>query len=441
MLSALQARLDETTLAGCFQGIQFQTGGYQASCYGPNLYFVNHPDASGNFEPPPNDQCQVSGSGNGCLPTGDLGLWDAEESGTGEACTAAKMNSLVLSTSQIVGFDVTLMVGMICSAKVRGDDLAVGTAPLSLAEVVNENLPGASLEEAKLERLADQSDGRPTYRIEISGSLGETPLFGSLTHSPGTDGAASGQLHGYVDRADMGGQVRQGFSVAYEITDGKIRYQVRSAVTPTTATEEQLFDEDGTYLFDVFASGDGGPSNSNGNYGAAELDVATGLGTMYNAWQAGGHDSFTRVFQAHTEAQDGEADQGFGYFGFGPPITSPDVGEIAGMICNWAGPGADFHGWQDGEPIVDTTSVQGQTMARDATSGLFEPVLNHIQYAPVKACEYTAPETGFVYSTTADTNSELGLLTAEPVANELVAYGDPTIGTMPEITPPAPYTP
>jgi hypothetical protein len=154
--------------------------------------------------------------GNGCLPTGDLGLWDAEESGTGEACTAAKMNSLVLSTSNIVGFDVTLMVGMICSAKVRGDDLAAGAAPLSLAEVVNENLEGADLDEANLERLADQADGRPTYRIEISGSLGETPLFGALTHSPGTDGSASGQLHGYVDRADMGGQVRQGFSVAYD---------------------------------------------------------------------------------------------------------------------------------------------------------------------------------------------------------------------------------
>jgi hypothetical protein len=98
----------------------------------------------------------------------------------------------------------------------------------------------------------------------------------------------------------------------------------------------------------------------------------------------------TRVFQAHTEAQSNGPDQGMGYFGFGPAITSPDVGSILGMICNWAGPGAQ-HPWEGEVPDV-TPLVQGQTMARDETSGLFVPVTNRIQYAPVNSCG-TTPET------------------------------------------------
>jgi hypothetical protein len=115
------------------------------------------------------------------------------------------------------------------------------------------------------------------------------------------------------------------------------------------------------------------------------------------------------------------------------------------MWCNWAGPGSLFHTWNDGVPNVNTTQVQGQTMERDAASGLFVPVTNRIQHAPVNSCDYTADlmaqKPGFVVSTTADTNAELESLTAAPIASELVDYGDPSIGTMPAITSPAAYTP
>ena len=75
--------------------LSFNATNSMVSCYGPALYYKNHKNYAGATSP---GTCTVSGAANGCLPTGDLGLWSATNGSNGEACAAAKMNSKMFST-------------------------------------------------------------------------------------------------------------------------------------------------------------------------------------------------------------------------------------------------------------------------------------------------------------------------------------------------------
>jgi hypothetical protein len=433
-LAQLQNRLAGTTVSECLAGVGFQVMHVSAECYGPMLSYLNHPDAKPPYMPSGTGGCLVTGDTNGCLPSGDLGIWNATNGDKGEACTAATMNSQVLSSSSLVNAGLTLMAGMICAAKVDGAELPSAGAPLDMASVLASNIPSASFDQAQLERLTDQADGRPTWRISLTGIIDGTSFMISLTHAPGENDESAGRLHGYVDRNDsIDRALRRGFSAVYVMTGGKVNYELRAGQIPTTVPIEALFDADGNYQLDGLSPSHMGEGNL--VYERAEIDANSGLGTMIHAWQAGAGDGYTRVFQAHTEAGASGPDVGFGYFGFGPPVSSLDLGTIAGMWCNWAGPGSLFHGWENGIPNVNTTNVQAQSMSRDTTSGLFVPVVNHVKYAPTNSCNAEA-SSGFVYLAGQKTNPELSGLTAEDVANELVPYGD--IGAIPPVPSPTP---
>jgi len=439
-IAAIKTRLGQTTVNACLKGIQLVATEAQTSCFGPSLAYLNYPDSTTGYQSMTSG-CAIStgNPGDGCLPSGDLGIWSATEP-TGEACTSATMNAQVLSVSSVVNSAVTLMAGLICVAQVNGADLTAGAAALDLHDTINSNL-GTALTTASLQRLADQSDGRATYRIAIIGTVNGTPLSVTAVHSPGdtTGNGAAGLISGYLDNTDsmMQEQYRKAFSVLYGIASGSVTYELRSGGTSTDVPLSALFGADGTFDFAAqLARRDGSGMASGGTFERARIDGTTGLGTLVHAWQAGNADPYTRVFQATTSAgASGSADTGYGYFGFGPVLDSADLGSIVGMWCNWAGPGS-----QVGTANVNTTNVQAQTMTRDATSGLFIPVTTDITYAPTNDCNATA-SSGFVYEPFGPTGSpsmqDLQKLTPSDVTNDLVPLG--TLGVIPDVPSPAPY--
>ncbi len=443
-IAAIRTRLAQTTVDACLQGIQLQAPQVYTSCYGPSLAYLNHPNYSGGPSGMAGGCSIVSDDGDdGCLPSGDLGIWKATEP-TGEACTAATMNAKVLSVSAIVNSAVDLMAGLICVAQVNGSDLTVGTAALDLHDTVNAKL-STQLTTASLQRLADRSDGRATYRISVAGTVGQTPVSVTAVHSPGdsTGNGSAGLLNGYIDHIDGMNQqpYRDAFSVLYEIAGGKVRFELRSGNTSTSVGASALFAADGTFDFAAqLRRPQGAGMAAGGTLDRAEIDASTGLGTLIHAWQAGNGDQFTRVFQATTSAGVSGPDTGYGYFGFGPPLDSPQLGSIAGMFCNWAGPGAVFHQWTNGVANVNTLNVQAQSMTRDATSGVFVPTgEDHITYAPTNSCD--ASSTTFRYKefaqTGSPTNSEVEATTAANVTNMLVSQG--ALGAIPDVAAPAAY--
>lgn len=442
-IAAIRARLAKTTVHDCLLGVQLQAQQGHTDCYGPSLAYLHHPNYSGGPSGPTGG-CAITGTGNGCLPSGDLGIWTAAEP-SGEACTAATMNAQILSVSGMVNSAVDLMAGLICVAQVDKSDLTAGAAALDLHETVNAEL-STQLTTASLQRLADRTDGSASYRISVAGTVGTTPISITAVHSPGDssgDGSA-GLLNGYLDEVDGMYQTsyRRAFSVLYEIAGGEVRYEARSVNTSTDVGPSDLFTADGVVDFaaQVQRSQDDG-KGAGGTFDRAEIDSATGLGTLVHAWQAGNRDGATRVFQATTTAGVTGPDTGYGYFGYGPPLDDPELGSIVGMWCNWAGPGAPDHHWPT-RPTM--TSVQGQSMVRDATSGLFVPTGDdHITYSPTNGCASTTTSApGFVFEafgpTGSPTQSQLGLMVPVDVPNDLVSLGG--LGAIPDIAAPAAYT-
>jgi len=451
-IAAINDRLAKTTVAECLQGIQLQPSEGHASCYGPSLAFVNHPDAVLAAGPVFDNSswCPTYEAGNaadGCLPSGDLGIWSPTEPGTGEACTAATMNAQLMSAASVVNSSVTLMAGLICVAQVNEADLAPGAGALDLHDTLDQNLEGATFTTASLQRLPDGDGGRATYRIAIAGTVGTTPVDIVAVHSPGSD--AAGLMNGYLDKVDgmYDTSYRKAFSLLYQVEAGKLRYELRSGNTTVEVERAELFAEDGTFDFVRQVQRENGAGMAGGGiYERAEIDGTTGLGSLIHAWQAGNGDHFTRVFHASTSADAaGGPDTGFGYFGNGSSLDSPTVGDMIGLACNWAGPGAQQH-WVNGAPNLDTENVQAQTMARDAATGRFVPVgEDHISYAPTRSCNASAAD-GFRYQALGNapgtpTRAEVEALAAAGVTNTLVPKDSPSIGVMPEVPPPAPYTP
>src|SRR3989338_6689718 len=70
-----------TELAEMKDEINIFASAPSATCYGPNLNYVNHPDATGGEVDA--DSTDGTNDDDGQLPPGDLGIWTATETTTG----------------------------------------------------------------------------------------------------------------------------------------------------------------------------------------------------------------------------------------------------------------------------------------------------------------------------------------------------------------------
>ncbi|MEK7689441.1 MAG: hypothetical protein AAB425_00315, partial [Bdellovibrionota bacterium] len=404
--SSISARLAHDNVADCLAGLAAPSPATTSvSCYGPRLFTKYHPDSS-----------SATASQ---LFEGDLGIWSSKEGE--EACSSAKANALIGDVGAVINANLEIMAGVACAAAADGQDLAGPGDRADLTDLINSNLAGSSLTEASIKFLRENSgDGTKTYLTTLLGTLAGTPVTLYLTNTyKASDGTSSGKINGWVQMTDaMDSKTKRwGFSLTYGEGATTTNYVFRSMISDeVTTTEPSFFGSTGDidFTLDGFAK--------DGRYGRAEINHSTGLGAIYFAWQAGPNDGYARVIQLYARANEGSDDTAISYFGFGPEVSESTVGDISGMICNWAGPG---------NLRTVNSKVQAQVMTRSA-SGIFAATTDYISYAPTNSCNHVATSPDFQWSTSAaGSYTDFGSIT-----NRLVTYGDAAVGAIPSVAEP-----
>lgn len=427
--------LSGTTAAECAAILPNITPSAAPSCYGPTLYYQNHPngsDAPGFPGPFPQ------------LPSGDLGIWNSTDT-NGEACVAAKLNQLTTDLAKKEDMALLLGASMICLMKVSEKDLPETVSSSvdltsELNSAISTNNSFTTITSASVERLADL-DSHPVYKISIAGTI--SILFShmnmtfNLKHMPTTSDNSTyqGRIWGSITGLPLTGDPRQAnayFTLGYERTSSLVKSELHFTGTASTISESQAIGTDGSLNWsNIMASN--GTQSANIQHSILNVDPTTGTGSVSYSWQAGGGDSATRVFNAYTTSSS-NVTSGCGFFGFGEPFSTTGApnNSINKFICNWAGPGNNHAGL--------TSYAQKQCMTQDLGMGHFVPNVSqeNITYAPVNSCSVASGGT-FQYGTSS--NQDLWTKTSSTAVTHNLIH----IETDPDYAnysaPSAPHTP
>ncbi|MBV1880208.1 MAG: hypothetical protein KUG82_01165 [Pseudomonadales bacterium] len=378
------------------------------SCYGPDLDYINHVNAFSGSTDSDSDVTMSSGPGpssddDGRLPTGDLGIWSASET-DGEACSAAKINSLVEDVATKVDYAMTVAAAMSCVVA-RSDDLdlpeadATTTITSALSTALAVNNSGLTVTLATISAATD-SDSNTVYTYDISTESDDATSVFTIKHvdqSTDTDEDGTvdsdeqvyaGKIWGSIEgMGAVGGSGGYGFSMLYNV-DGAatspIKFKlVSGAYSPDgdDPNSTDYFDSNGDYI----TMGEG---LGNLIYAVANIDLETGLGSLVYSWSAGGGNEESRTFNAMVTSVD-SVTTGYGFFGYGDVFNTSDGsqpdGSINEFICNWAGPGNSHEG------VANT--AQKQVMTLNTTDGVFESTSASITYAPTVSCDFDGSST------------------------------------------------
>jgi hypothetical protein len=411
-------RADAERVAGILRG-QFRTAqffradhlrgsSHNADCFGPQLYYQNHPDGA-DAEPAPDF---ITGATElyPSLPTGDLGIWTEYDALTGNACAAAQMDAQLDSARRRTFAGLVTMAGVVrrLSPEQQADVLAGAT--VSVADRMNAlSLPNVWFDEANIG--LDSESGEWSYKVvlheaqfDADGTESALKTSMDMNFNPGSES----------DRWDYSGAIRfrvEDWFSGPQCSDGAVEHL--SSVAFERVDQQQLNTE---YRYGMFC-GHGGsngfdadnqvdPSYSavdavdgwanNFSVFVANVDVYSSAGTYAYTWQAGAHDSHSRVLNVGLndhDVVDGEA-----WYGYGQSLLSgvDSAGEINGFICNWAGPG-------NSHALIE--KAQRQWLEFDSVSNLFVVPAggSNITYAPTNSCEYDSDTGGdFLYDRNLD---------------------------------------
>lgn len=372
------------------------------SCYGPQLDFEGHPDAG------------MGEMDAGRLPGGDLGIWSSTAV-NGQACAAAKLNSLMRDMGAKVDYGMLMGANLICVMNTSATALPAVDESVDMTSAVAASLamrnPGLSLTNATLAREADDDGGRAVYHYTFEGSYTrpmDARMFDISTHmrhrqneSDHTD--YSGQI--WTQLGNVGEDMARNFAYSLEYVrapDQPVKSRLLGAGYPEAAAT--IFDADG--VLDV-----GGDWHGNMTQSVIELSPADGTMKTTVAWQAGTGDSHARVFNAWVQRGSTDADPrtGCGFFGYGTRFDKDGMtlsdNAIDRFICNWAGPGNNHDGLAN--------YAQKQCMSA-AMGAMYVPTTDNIAYAPVNDCD-TNDDPGFGYKLPAEV-----MYTTTPITVDLV---------------------
>lgn len=386
--------LNATSVSGCTFSVDFTKQPPSATCYGPTLNFSNHPDGTGVTQ----------------LPQGDLGIWTETDAGTGEACVAAKTNSLVGEIITNATMAQELVAAVLCRAKLAGKGLPEKGASQDLkteaAAVITDGGLPMTIGTASIARATDDSGTSPVFTTAITGVVtfsagaGTTPSDAfemNLKHIP----AAVADNSTYKGRLSLKINRSSGTLQAFEslgncsgsngLTDAmSIEYHKTSETALTYAMRRAEFCGIDASPFDSLGNVDPAAKKSagkpqgwanDGHYALFNLNPSDGSGNFQYAWQAGSGDGNTRVLNVKV---DSGGTTGCGYFGFGPDIAAGStVGSIDRMICNWAGPGNSHTG---------VSKAQRQCFTKSGGKYVSNASNLAITYAPTNACDKTAAQ-------------------------------------------------
>ncbi|MBI4211909.1 MAG: hypothetical protein HY540_04645 [Deltaproteobacteria bacterium] len=404
------------------------------NCYGPNIDFVVHPNAT---QPDGNTTDDGMEDDDGFLPGGDTGIWNPTQ-GT-QACAAAKMNELVGKVASKVDNMISIFGAMACAGKKAGVALPAAGAEVDLTSAFNDNVTigNLTISSAKLSRLANDGDGNTVYQstIEMSITVGQSTQTGKivLKHIPTTSDNSTykgkvlmsmSNATNSVNCTMAGGNtgLTDAGSILYEKTSSTaVKYELNFASFCGTSYDVS----NGLDPTDKVSSSNKDGWADNWNYGLFSLNPTNGVGSVAYAWQAGSADQRTRVLDVATTADSDGAVSGDAYFGFGPDIaTSAGRGTINGFVCNWAGPSGAIS-------LMDRSSAgqqlaQHQAISRASGASEFTATNSEIRYAITNSCNADAGGS-FTYQAVADQQSKTPLnmandrtSTASAVTNNLV---------------------
>lgn len=481
-LAQIDAIRDATTLEGCFN---FQIAPYRsglpATCYGPTVVMSGtHPDgeidnSDLNAIPPV--------FGNNPLPSGDLGLWNdvnmVNGEDTTEACAAAKLNSIFNSATAPIDNAQFFQASMQCMMRVRNIGLPAINENIDFTDIIAEGLANITqaptVSVANFTRSADDASGKPVYvfTMTLTDSFSFNNQSVSITsdylfnHSPQdeTNSLYRGRLLMKTTSSGLANifsncsgctQATIATSAIYsKESESSINVRVRYAIFGNTPSFSDLLNSNGELDFTKKYEQEGSPPatectdttvtrsttgwSDDGNQLTLNINPVNKAIVASAAWQAGRNDCNTRVFNATVTPQSDGSATGVAYFGFGPDAAAASgLGEISGMICNWAGPGSGTAGNKSLNALA-----QKQSFSLNTTSGLFEPTASNILYSPTNNCDVDNPVINpLVYNAvdgsaldspviTMDNNNALGT----DVTNNLVPDSDISSNfTMPTIS-------
>lgn len=383
-----------------------------ASCYGPSVLYEGHPNASGGVSP------------NGTLPSGDVGIWLADET-TGsvtEPCVVAQLSRRVRGTKGQTQQALLMAAMMRRAVEASAGSLAMPSAGAStdLTTVFASRLSALGVAEANVvsATIGLNAGGTVyTYRLVLTnGGSGSTAKRGEmiLRHTKGSSATVySGvlQVSGFTADTDSAfGCEDEKFSdgkyraasvttVKYSRNLANVAFSTRQARYcghPASMTAAGTDDGSEVASFtsgnelDPSASLPAGPTVNRGasrgwrgNFTryAGDYHRGTGVGDFLLAWQAGSGDSHSRTLAAKGEMNMATGERTVnGYYAYGSPIDTPSASFVQlGMICNWAGPG-NVH--------TPQLKFQSQKATRSATAPSFIRVgSDKITYAPTNSCD------------------------------------------------------
>lgn len=395
----------------------FTTPFNDPECYGPKLFYNNHPDGG-----------DVEAQGSDLFPSlqaGDLGLWNENEGE--QACAAAKLNQEVGNVGQRVDAAMLFVAGVSCLIEREGDlDIPDEGESVDLtesfADAIADDTPAITVNAVSLERLSDASDGFEVfqYDIEAEDSSGREFEVHLKQHPTNNNGSTyKGKLWASFETGNATEFVTANsfaFSVLFERNEETLNYQMLSTTYSRDLVADDMFDTDNN-LSPSACNGDNCWENFAQTIG--NIDTETGLGTMSYGWQAGTNDldgqtPLARIFNVYTIETDDQT-RGYAYFGFGRGFSQSNgtIGSniINRFICNWAGPANNRSGLE--------FTAQKQSMTLNESAGRFESDDALIAYAPKNSCDYDGSGS-FAYSTDNSVDLDDEDNEAGPLTNNLV---------------------
>ena len=367
----------ELAISDVFDVTNFYRVSINADCFGPQLKYQDHPEAAS------------SASASGTLPSGDLGLWLAEDS-SGNACSVAQVNSLLSGIESQTQMALMVIASFISVADSEGESLPEDGASIDLTTYMNaQGITDVTFDSASI----SMSSGIWVYASELDYQVSgdDYRITISMTHTPSDDEANYAGLLQYSVEGKEGvaGISWPGFncsqnertfaaSLNYNRAGDEMNLQLRNATlcghgVNNIYNTNGLVDVDNTYS----------SSNSDGwseNFAilGADFDLTSLVGSYSYVWQAGVNDSHSRIF--NIGFNDTSLDNGEAHFGYGEQVTDTD-GWILGFICNWAGPGADH-------TLISKT--QRQFFEYDSSLSVYIGTEHraNIEYAPTTSCDY-----------------------------------------------------
>lgn len=390
-----------------------------AACYGPQVLYASHDDGGGTAA--------------GQLPSGDVGLWLANEA-PGRPCAVAQMGK------RVRGVKHQTLQGLLLAAVMRQTVAASSTLAMPAAggstDLATElaarlaGLPAAAGVGVAAASIALDGAGQYTYRLVLTHGSGASARRGEviLRHTPGADArhySGTLQVAGFtldsdvafgcsdeVDSASGRFKVARLSTVAYSRADAAIGFGARSAHYcghPVAGTGS----DDGAQVAGLTAdhqldpavklsgSTRGAATGWRGNFTryAGDFDRSTAAGSFLMAWQAGPGDSHSRALAARATVNSATGDRTLdGWFAYAGDLAS-STGALQGMICNWAGPGHSH---------ATNTRFQSQTATRAAAATAWTLGSSKITYAPTVSCNSVTTQFDVDANGTLDAGEGLG---------------------------------